>query len=71
MPFQLAAAVLNFHNSSCFLVQVTGHGQLGPPGQVWRERVQVALIPKDIDNCGGLVNVVEARRRQESCWPSD
>ena len=71
MPFQLAAAILDFHNSSCFLVQVAGHGQLGPSGQVRQERVQVPLTPKDIDNCGDLVDVVQARRRQESCWPPD
>ena len=43
---------------------VAGHGQIGPSGQVRRERVQVAHIPKDMDNCGGLVAVVEVCTRQ-------
>ena len=47
---------------------VAGHGQIGPSGQVRRERVQVAQIPKDMDNCGGLADVVEVYTRQESCW---
>ena len=37
---------------------VAGHGQIGPSGQVRRERVHTAQIPKDMDNCGGLADVV-------------
>ena len=49
---------------------VVGHGQIGPLGQVQRECVQVAQIPKDMDNWGGLADVVEVYTRQGSCWPS-
>ena len=50
---------------------VAGHGQIGPSGQVRRERVQLAQIPKDMDNCGGLADEVEVYTRQGSCWPCD
>ena len=38
---------------------VTGHGQVGPSGQVRRDRIQVAQFPKEMDNCGGLADNVE------------
>ncbi len=38
---------------------VAGHGQIGDVGQVRCERIDIAQIPKDKDNCGGLADVVE------------
>ena len=38
---------------------VAGHGQIRDSGQVRRERIDIAQIPKDKDNCGGLADVVE------------
>ena len=49
---------------------VVGHGQIGPVEQVQREHVQVAQIPKDMGNWGGLADVSEVYTRQESSWPS-
>ena len=38
---------------------VAGHGWVGEPGQVTRERISKTQIPTDKDNCGGLAESLE------------
>ena len=48
---------------------VARHGQIGDSGQVRRERIDVAQIPKDKDNCGGLADVVEVSTHTTVWFP--
>ena len=43
---------------------VAGHGQIGDSGQVRRERIDVAQMPRDKDNCGGLADIIEVSTQQ-------